>query len=89
MQVIRYLALGADEILCENLVEQDEVVSGTRGALKRVVGLQEEIPVAGFSDSGIDNAKGPLQSAMFFQSRGVEVRTSKKRNFIFSLRPTT
>lgn len=37
----------------EDFVEQDEIVGRTGGALECVVGLEEEVPFAGFGDAAI------------------------------------
>ena len=64
LQVIRNCAPWADELFCKDLVEQDEVMGRACGALKGVVGLQKEVPVAGVGDSGVDNSRDSLQLAV-------------------------
>ena len=47
-----------DKVWGEDFVEQDEVVGWTGGAHERVVGLEEEVPVAGFGDALVDDPRG-------------------------------
>ena len=67
---------GLDLGATEDLVEDGVVVGGTGGALDGGVGLEEEVPVAGFGDAAVDDGavlrvRGPVG---VFLLDGVEAR---------------
>ena len=68
VQVVGYVGAWGDELWCEDLVQEDEIVGWAGGAEECVMGLQEEVPVAGFGDAFVDDAGGGMGLAMLGRS---------------------